>query len=279
MMFSECFTSFILPAILTCVVSIKIDHFILNKKKESGKAKSSLTIIEKEIPWSDDKRKPKYHDDKFTVEKQHLNVTASSLGFPSRDQAPSSSFSTKANRASTQVTFSSHSVVLVSPSAEASSISISGLPKAIRPSLAPTMPGKRRSPPPPPNVPRTKPTFDAITKEPSIQEMQGDEGDIPSRHTRSTDENINITVDPSKQRAASSVSPSKYVVTVDMFDLNARGIVGGHTSTEFIAHHTLSGKEIIYFSEVLLKYSIPHSSDRPTMSGENARSKTGENHK
>ena len=249
----------------------------LKKRKQSDKAKDSLTIIEKGIP--DDKRKRKHHDGKSTIQTQQPNVTASSLGSPSRDHTPSSSFSTEANGASVHMTFPSHSVVLVSPSAEASSISISGLPKSVSPSLAPTMPGKRRSPPPPPNVPRTKPTFDAITKEPSIHEMQGDEGDIPSRHTRSTDENINITVDPSKQRAASSVSPSKYVVTVDMFDLNARGIVGGHTSTEFIAHHTLSGKEIIYFSEVLLKYSIPHSSDRPTMSGENARSKTGENHK
>ena len=155
-MFSESFTSFLLPAILTCVVSIKIDHFILNKKKESGKAKSSLTIIEKEIPWSDDKRKPKYHDDKFTVEKQHLNVTASSLGSPSRDHTPSSSFSTEANGASVHMTFPSHSVVLVSPSVEASSISISGFPKSISPSLSPTMPSKWRSSPPPPSVPGTK---------------------------------------------------------------------------------------------------------------------------
>ena len=109
--------------------------------------------------------------------------------------------------------------------------------------------------------------------------MQGDEGDIPSKHTRSTDQFINITAGSSKQRAASSVSPSKHVVTVDMFDLNARGVVEGHTSTEFNTHHTLSGKEIINFSEVPLKYSIPHFSDRPAMSGENARSKTGENHK
>ena len=238
-------------AILTCVVSIKIDHLILKKTEESDKAKSSLTIIEKEIPWSGDKRNLKHHDDKFTSEKQHLNVSSSSLGFPSRDQAPSSSSSTKANRASTQMTFSSHSVVLVSSSVEASSISISGLPKSISPSLAPTKPAKRRSPPPPPNVPRTKPTaktnFDAITKEPSSHEMQGDQGDIPSRHTRRIDQNINITAGSSKRRAASSVSPSKYVVTVDMFDLNARGVVEGNTSTEFIPHHTLSGKKMIYF--------------------------------
>ena len=67
---------------------------------------------------------------------------------------------------------------------------------------------------------------------------------------RRTDQNINITAGSSKQRAASSVSPSKYVVTVDMFDLNARGVVEGHTSTEFIPHHTLSGKKFIFISDV-----------------------------
>ena len=80
--------------------------------------------------------------------------------------------------------------------------------------------------------------------------MQGDQGDIPGRHMRRTDQNINITAGSSKQRAASSVSPSKYVVTVDMFDLNARGVVEGHTSTEFIPHHTLSGKKFIFISDV-----------------------------
>ncbi|XP_020620824.1 uncharacterized protein LOC110058513 isoform X2 [Orbicella faveolata] len=213
------------------------DHLILKKSKESDKAKSSLTIIEKEIPWSDDKR----HDEKFTIEKQHVNVTASSLGFPSRDQAPSSSFSTKANGASTQMTSSSHSMVLVSPSVEASSISITGLPKSISPSLAPTMPAKRRSPPPPPKVPRTKATFPTVTKEPSSHEMQGDEG-VPSRHTGSTEQNITITADSLKQRGASSVSPSKHGLTPeDMIELSARGSVDGYTSTEDIQHHTLSG--------------------------------------
>ena len=252
MMFSECFTSFIIACYTDLCRFNQLDHLILKKRKESDKFKSSLTIIEKEIPWSNDKRKPKHYDDKVTIEKQHLNVSPSSLGFPSLDQAPSSSSSTKANSASTQMTFSAHSVVLVSPSVEASSISISGLPKSISPSLAPTKPAKRRSPPPPPNVPRTKPTakarFPAITKELSSHEMQGDEGDISSRHTRKTDQDINITASSLKQRVASSVSPSKYVVTADMFDLNARGMVGGHTSTEFIPHHTLSGKKTIYFS-------------------------------
>lgn len=228
----------------------KLDHLIIKESKENDKPKSSLTIIKEENPWSDDKKKPKHHDDTFTVDKEHLNVTASSLGFPSRNQAPSSSFSTKANGASAQMTISSHSMVLVSPSVEASSISTSGLPNSVSPSYTPTMPAKWESPPPPPKVPRTKATaktkFDTITKKQSSHEMQGDDGNVPRRHTRSTDQNITITAASLKQRAASSVSPSEHVVTVDMFNLNARGMVEGYTSTEFIPHNTLSGKEIIF---------------------------------
>ena len=227
---------------MTCIVSIKIDRLILKKSKESDQAKSSRTIIDKEIPWSDYEGRQKHHDDKSKIKKQHLNVTASSLGFPSRDHVPSSSFSTKANGASTQMTFSTHSMVLVSPSVQASSISITGLPKSISPSLAPTMPAKRRSPPPPPKVPRTKATINTVTREPCSHEMQH-EDDIPSRHTRGTDQNIEITAGSSEQRGASSESPSKHVTDVNMFKLNARGpMVDGFTSTEDIQPHTLSGK-------------------------------------
>ena len=67
----------------------------------------------------------------------------------------------------------------------------------------------------------------------------------PSRHTRRTDQNITITADSLKNRATSSGSPSKPVVTVDMFELSDGDVGEGHTSTEFITHHTLSGKEII----------------------------------
>ena len=227
---------------MTCIVSIKIDRLILKKSKESDQAKSSRTIIDKEIPWSDYEGRQKHHDDKSKIKKQHLNVTASSLGFPSRDHAPSSSFSTKANGASTQMIFSTHSMVLVSPSVQASSISITGLPKSISPSLAPTMPAKRRSPPPPPKVPRTKATINTVTREPCSYEMQH-EDDIPSIHTRGTDQNIKITAGSSEQRGASSESPSKHVTDVNMFELNARGsMVDGFTSTEDIQPHTLSGK-------------------------------------
>lgn len=208
-------------------VSIQIDRLILKKNKENDKPKSSLTIKEKGIPWSDDmsKRNPKHHDDRFTVQKQHLNVTASSLGFPSRGQAPSSSISTMSNSASSQVAFSSHSMVLVSPSVEASSISSSGLPRSISPSVAPTMPAKRRSPPPSPKVPRTKATVTG------------------RRHPRRTDPNITITTDSLKQRATSSVSPSEHVAPSEI-ELEALGMVDGYTSPEFITHHTSSGKEI-----------------------------------
>lgn len=228
-------------------VSIQIDRLILKKNKENDKPKSSLTIIEKGIPWSDDmnKRNPKHHNDRFTVEKQHLNVTASSLGFPSRGQAPSSSISTMSNSASSHVAFSSHSMVLVSPSVEASSISSTGLPRSISPSVAPTMPAKRRSPPPSPKVMRTKATtetkFDSTTKEPNTQ---GDKGNTPRRRTRKTDQNITITTDSLKQRATSSVSPSEHVATSDIVELKALGMIDGYTSTEFIPHHTSSGKEI-----------------------------------
>ena len=216
---------------------------ILKKSKESDQAKSSLTIIETEIPWSDNEEKSRHHGDKSKIKKQHLNVTASSLGFPSRDHAPSRSFSTKANGASTQMTFSSHSMVLVSPSVQASSISITGLPKSISPSLAPTMPAKRRSPPHPPKVPRIKATINTVTKEPASHGFQ-DVGDVPSRRTRGTDHNITITVGSLEQRGPSSVSPSKHVVTdVDMLELNAPGsMVDRFTSTEDIQPHTLSGK-------------------------------------
>ena len=152
-------------------------------RKQSGKTKSSLTIIEKEIPWSVDKRKLKHQDEKFTVEKQ-LNVTASSSGFPSRDQAPSSSFSTKQNGTSTQMAFSSHSVP-VSPSGIAfSSVSTCGLPKSISPTNAPTMPAKQRSSPHPPNVPRTKQTIESkflITKESLSHEIQEGPGGTNSK--------------------------------------------------------------------------------------------------
>ena len=226
---------------MTCIVSIKIDRLILKKSKESDQAKSSLTITKTEIPWSDYNGKPKHHDDKLEIQKQHLNVTASSLGFPSRDHAPSSSFSTKANGASTQMTFSSHSMVLVSPSVQASSISITGLPKSINPSLAPTMPAKMRSPPPPPKVPSTKAAINTVTEEPRSQKIPG------SRLTRRADRNITITAGSLKQPGASSVSPSKHVVTnVDMLQVNGLRTMGnGFTSTEDIQPHTLSGK--IYF--------------------------------
>ena len=228
---------------MNCIVSIKIDRLILKKSKESDQAKSSLTITKTEIPWSDNNGKPKHHDDKLEIQKQLLNVTASSLGFPSRDHAPSSSFSTKANGASTQMTFSSHSMVLVSPSVQASSISISGLPKTISPSLAPTIPAKRTSPPPPPKVPSTKATINTVTKKPPSHEKQ-DGNDFPSRHPRGTDHNVTITAGSLKQPEASSVSPSKHVVTnVDMLQLNGLTTMGdGFTSTEDIQHHTLSGK-------------------------------------
>ena len=132
--------------------------------------------MERAIPWSHDKRKPKHHDDKFTIEK-HLHVTASSLGFPSRNQTPSSSFSTKANGASAHTTFLPHSMVLASPCVVSSSISISGLPKSISLSLAPTMSYKWTSFSAPPKVTHPKPTektkFCAITRVPSSHEMQG----------------------------------------------------------------------------------------------------------
>ena len=250
-MFSEYLWSFITAKytdLYTDCVSIQIDRLVLKKNKENDKSKSSLTIIEKGIPWSDDmnKRKPKHHNDQFTAEKQHLNVTASSLGFPSRGQAPSSSVSTMSNSASSRshVAFSSHSTVLVSPSVEASSISNTGLPRSISPSVAPTMPAKPRSPPPSPKVPRTKATtetkFDSTTKEPNTQ---GDKGNAPGRHTRKTDQNITITTDSLKQRATSSVSPSAHVSTSDIVE-KALGMIDGYTSTEFIQHHTSSGKEI-----------------------------------
>ena len=228
--------------LMTCIISINIDRLILKKSKESDQDKSSRTIIETEIPWSDNEGKPRHHDDKSKIKKQHLKVTASSLGLPSRDHAPSSSFSTMASGASTQMAFSSHSMVLVSPSVQASSISIAGLPKSISPSLAPTMPAKRRFPPPPPKVPPTKATINTVTREPRSHEMQH-EDDVPSRHTRGTDHNITITAASWKQRGTSSESPSKHVTDVNMFELNAPGpMVDRFTSTEDIQPHTLSGK-------------------------------------
>lgn len=215
-----------------------------------------MTIIEVEQPWPDGERKSK-HQHKLTVDENPLKATVSSPGFPSVKPTPSSSISTKANGASPQMTLSSHQMIFVpsSLSVEILSKSIIGVQTSINPSLTPTMPAEVESPPKEQRPkPTTKPEFDTNTEEPSSYGMQGDDGNIPRQTTRrSIDQNRTRMTISLKPRGASSVSPPEHV---DMFNMNARGMVEKH-STGF-SPHTLSGEEILlYYCAKLRTYISP----------------------